>query len=209
MEKLFYDLLDKYGYQNWWPLTGKFDPFEEVCIGAVLTQNTSWKNVEKAIENLIKANLTSFERILQTDDKTLANAIRPSGFYNQKAKTLKRLAKFLLSVEKENIKREDLLSIKGIGKETADTILLYGLNKMIFVVDAYTKRLLHRLGFIDSPKIEYDTLRILIESAVPRDINVYKEFHALIVKHCKEVCKKNPDCKKCFLSNRCYNYTYG
>ncbi len=146
------------------------------------------------------------EKILEIEDKKLAKVIKPTGFYNQKTKTLKNFAKAVVNKDKNNITRNFLLSIKGIGKETADTILLYGLNKPIFVIDAYTKRLFARIGIIESEKIEYDKLRNFIESNIEKDINLYKEFHALIVKHCKDFCKKKPDCDKCFLNLKCYNF---
>ncbi len=205
---VYNELLEKYGKQNWWPLTGYFEPFEEVCIGAVLTQNTSWKNVEKALHNLINEEITSFDKIQKISQDKLAKIIRPAGFYNQKAKTLKRLANFVVNNGKENLNREKLLSIKGIGKETADTILLYGLNKPTFVIDTYTKRLLYRLGIIESEKIEYDELKKIIEENLPKDVEIYKEYHALIVEHCKEFCRKNPVCDKCYIKHKCYNYCY-
>ncbi|WP_121923690.1 endonuclease III domain-containing protein [Hydrogenothermus marinus] len=203
VKQLYETLLKNYGYQNWWPLTGKFEPFEEICIGAILTQNTNWNNVEKALNNLILNNITSFEKIEKISEENLSKLIKPSGFYNQKAKTLKRFVKKVLSIKKENIDRDFLLSIKGIGKETADTILLYGLNKPIFIVDAYTKRLFYRVGLIKNEKIDYDFLRHFIEKNIKKDTNIYKEFHALIVKHCKDMCRKNPNCENCFLNEKC------
>ena len=202
---LYKQLSSTYGKQNWWPLSGYMEKFDEVSIGAILTQNTSWKNVEKALENLVSAKILSLEDVLEIDEEFLKNLIRPAGFYNQKAKRLKNFAKSVLSVKKEKINRQFLLSINGIGKETADTILLYGLDKLTFVVDAYTKRLFYRLGVIDNEKIEYDRLKSLIEKNIPEDLEVYKEFHALIVEHCKNLCRKKPICDKCFLKDWCYN----
>ncbi len=202
---LYKQLSSTYGKQNWWPLSGYMEKFDEVSIGAILTQNTSWKNVEKALENLVSAKILSLEDVLEIDEEFFKNLIRPAGFYNQKAKRLKNFAKSVLSVKKEKINRQFLLSINGIGKETADTILLYGLDKLTFVVDAYTKRLFYRLGVIDNEKIEYDKLKSLIEKNIPEDLEVYKEFHALIVEHCKNLCRKKPICDKCFLKDWCYN----
>ena len=203
--ELYKQLSSVYGKQNWWPLSGHMDKFDEVSIGAILTQNTSWKNVEKALKNLISANVLSLGDILNTDETTLKNLIKPAGFYNLKAVRLKEFANAVKNIKKDEINREFLLSIKGIGKETADTILLYGLDKITFVVDAYTKRLFYRIGIVDSEKIDYDELKSLIESSIPRNLEIYKEFHALIVEHCKNICKKKPLCNKCFLQNQCYN----
>jgi len=208
LAKIYYELLNKYGKQNWWPLTGYFKPFDEICIGAVLTQNTNWKNVEKALNNLIKKEITSLEKIQKISENELAGIIKPAGFYNQKSKTLKRVANFVINKGMYSLDREKLISIKGIGKETADTILLYGLNKPTFVVDAYTKRFFYRLGITENEKIDYDKLKNFIEKNIPEDIEIYKEYHALIVKHCKDYCKKNPECDNCFIKYKCYNYCY-
>ncbi|WP_297889063.1 endonuclease [Sulfurihydrogenibium sp.] len=195
--QVYKELLKYYGYQNWWPVHEGQNRIVEVSVGAVLTQNTSWSNVEKSLENLISANCLNFECLVDIDLEVLKNLIKPSGFYNQKAKTLKELSKLFLS--KENIEREDLLAVKGIGKETADSILLYALDKPYFVTDSYTKRLFYRMGFIKE-KISYDELQSFITESIPKDIDIYKEFHALIVKYCKELCTKKPKCGGCFLS---------
>ncbi|RUM48577.1 MAG: endonuclease [Hydrogenothermus sp.] len=202
---LYKQLSSAYGKQNWWPLSGYMNKFDEVSIGAILTQNTSWKNVEKALENLINAKVLSLEDILNTDKDTLKTLIKPAGFYNLKIKRLKEFAKAVSKVRKEEIDRDFLLSIKGIGRETADTILIYGLDKTTFVVDAYTKRLFYRLGIINYEKIDYDELKTLIENNIPKNLEIYKEYHALIVEHCKNLCKKKPLCDKCFLKDWCYN----
>ncbi len=211
---IYHLLLKHYGPQNWWPA----DSPEEVAIGAILTQNTSWKNVEKAIKNLKKHNLISFEAIKEAPLKLLQELIKPSGFYKQKAIRLKSFVERILNTYKslnilaeEDIKtiRNFLLKINGIGKETADSIMLYALSKPIFVIDAYTTRLLERLGIsISEPKTKrYDILQKLFHDLLPQDVNLYKEFHALIVTHSKEICKKSPLCLKqnlrCPLSNLC------
>ena len=175
--------------------------FDEVSIGAILTQNTSWKNVEKALENLINAKVLSLEDILNTDDNVLKALIKPAGFYNLNAKRLKEFTKAVSKVRKKKIDRDFLLSTKGIGRETADTILLYGLDKTTFVVDAYTKRLFYRLGIINYEKIDYDELKTLIENNIPKNLEIYKEYHTLIVEHCKNLCKKRPLCDKYFLKD--------
>jgi len=197
LKDVYNKLLEKYGYQNWWPVHEGQNSIVEIAFGAVLTQNTSWKNVEKALENLIKHNMLDFEKVYCSDIEFLKELIRPAGFYNQKAKTLKAVSKLFLEKPHKDITREDLLSIKGVGKETADSILLYALNKPYFVIDAYTKRFLSRLGLV-SDKIDYDSLQSFITQNIEMDLEVYKEFHALIVKHCKELCTKKPKCEICF-----------
>ncbi|AZT91198.1 endonuclease [Caldicellulosiruptor changbaiensis] len=213
--EIFQRLYEFWGPQNWWPAETKF----EMVVGAILTQNTSWSSVEKAISNLKKANILSIEGILQTPDEILAQLIRPTGYYNQKAKRLKDFCSFLknefnfdlqklFSLEIPEL-REKLLSQKGIGYETADSIILYGAEKPIFVVDAYTKRLFFRLGLIESEKIEYNQLQSIIMENLEPQTSLFNEFHALIVKHCKEICKnKKPECKKCCLHKMCEAGTF-
>ncbi len=204
--QLYKNLLKMYGKQNWWPVSGKFkSDFDEVAIGAVLTQNTNWNNVEKALKNLIDTGKTSLEDILQSSDEELYKIIKPAGFYRQKTKTLKNLAAFIEKESVENLNRDKLLSVKGIGEETADTIALYGLNQLEFVVDKYTKRLLFRLGLLKSENEKYFNVKQLMEKNLPPDIEVYKEFHALIVEHGKRYCRKNPLCDDCPLKDKCYN----
>ena len=151
--EIYQTILKTYGKQNWWPAETPF----EVYVGAVLTQNTNWKNVEKAIENLKRENLITPEAILSCPEEKLQELIKPAGFFRQKARYLKNLCHFveknggienLKRIEMESLRKE-LLKVKGIGKETADSILLYGLNKPSFVVDAYTKRLFSRLGIVN------------------------------------------------------------
>jgi endonuclease-3 related protein len=191
-------LLKVLGPQKWWPLRGDFSPANwEICVGAVLTQNTSWKNVEKALENLEQASILSREDILKTTPETLAQTIRPAGYFNQKARKLKELASF-----NGEPTREGLLSLWGIGKETADSILLYAYNKPYFVIDAYTRRVFSRLGLIKGDE-GYDELRLLFEKSIPRDVGLYKEYHALIVNLGKNICKKEPLCGECPLSGIC------
>jgi endonuclease-3 related protein len=198
LTKIYSTLLESLGPQRWWPIRGSFSPGEwEVCLGAVLTQNTSWKNVEKALENLRASNILSKEDIIQTPQETLTKIIRPAGYFNQKARKLKELASFTGEPT-----RESLLSLWGIGKETADSILLYAYNKPYFVIDAYTRRVFSRLGLIKGDE-EYDELRLLFESSIPREVKVYKEYHALIVNLGKNVCKKEPLCEDCPVSGIC------
>ncbi|NPA13240.1 MAG: endonuclease, partial [Aquificae bacterium] len=168
--QLYKQLLDMYGKQNWWPLSGEMPKFDEVSIGAILTQNVSWGNVEKALNNLLEEGVRSLQDIKKMETDRLKVLIKPVGFYNQKAERLKGFAKAVDTVAKESINRDFLLSIKGVGRETADTILLYGLDRLSFVVDNYTKRLFYRLGIIDTQSIDYDRLKGLIEANIPADL---------------------------------------
>ena len=200
--QIFEILFDRYGEQHWWP----GETVEEIIIGAVLTQNTNWKNVEKAIGNLKDSdacNLGSI-RIMQPD--VLAELIRPAGYYNVKAKRLQAVAMGLDPKEIREIPFEEarakLLALHGVGPETADSILLYAFGKATFVVDAYTKRILFRLGIIDSGA-DYESVRSLFQDALPHDVPLYNEYHALIVRHAKEHCRVKPLCEDCALRNGC------
>lgn len=195
--KNIYDILfRKYGKQNWWPCISnkKF----EIVIGTILTQNTSWTNVEKAIVNLKRENLLDAKKIINVDVKKLANLIKPSGYYNQKAERLKIVSEFFLS--NKNPSREELLNLKGVGKETADSILLYAYNKPYFVIDAYTKRIFNRLGFDLN---DYDDFQELFHKNLEKDHRLYNEFHALILRLAKENCKVKPVCENCCLKKKC------
>ena len=196
MLKIYKELLNKYGKQGWWPLwNSKKNKFEyysgkpknssqilEICLGAILTQNTNWKNVEKALANLIKNNLININKLDKIPQNKLALLIKSSGYYKQKAKKIKNFIKFLKS--KKQITRENLLEVWGIGKETADSILLYAYNKPYFVIDSYTKRFFSKLNYCKE-NINYEELQNLITKNLPKDVNLYKEFHALIVQHSK------------------------
>ena len=201
IKNIYKILLKHYGPQHWWPVISKQNPKVEIIIGAILTQNTSWKNVEKALQNLIERNLIDFDKILNLSEEELKSYIRPAGFFNQKAKTLLRVAKFFVE-NSEPISRDALLKIKGIGKETADSILLYAYNQNLFVIDAYTRRLFYRLGLIEK-ELSYEELQHFISSNLPNNTKIYQEFHALIVIHCKDVCKKTPSCWNCVLNTHC------
>lgn len=188
--QVYNDLLKDIGPQKWWPISGKFKPPKfEVCVGAILTQNTNWKNVEKALQNLVGARKTSPESIGSCSLPVLEKLVKPSGFFRQKAKRLKEFSSFIISFGGDfykSVTREELLEIKGIGKETADSILLYACNRPFFVVDAYTRRLFSRLGIISDTE-GYDDIKNLVEKSLPRDVEIYKEFHALIVQHEKHL----------------------
>jgi endonuclease-3 related protein len=205
--QLYQLLLDFYGYQGWWPVdegyhaTKGTDPRDEIIIGAVLTQNTAWRNVEKALENLKKYGELSLEFIRRVSIKELEELIRPSGFYRLKAQRLKRIAEFFNPTDVvEKVSREELLKVKGIGKETADAILLYAGGRLSFVIDAYTKRLFKRLYSLDGG---YEDLKAYVEENIPKDLTIYKEFHALIDEHAKTYCKSTPRCGGCFLKSFC------
>ncbi|MFW6119475.1 MAG: endonuclease III domain-containing protein [Petrotogales bacterium] len=198
---LFEKLKSHYGSQHWWPAETKY----EIVVGAVLTQNTNWNNVERAINNLKQEELLSPGKILDNSSDKLKKLIRPSGFYNAKASTLRRLTYFIHNnnVNEMPMKelREQLLKIKGVGLETADSILLYAYNRPVFVIDAYTKRLAKRLKI--SSKEKYNELQEFFQNVLPEDTNLYAEFHALIVEHCKKICKKEPQCNICFMKDDC------
>ncbi len=204
IEEIFTVLLEEYGPRHWWPAPTPY----EMMVGAILTQNTTWVSVEKAIGNFY--GQLSPQLVESLSHEELASLIRPCGYFNQKANHLKHLTHWfqgygydveqIKSVENESLRRE-LLAVKGVGPETADSILLYALDKPFFIIDAYTRRLLSRLGY-EVPR-NYDSLRYRIEAVIARDIYVYGEFHALIVEHAKQRCKKSPDCEGCPLEFRC------
>ncbi len=214
---IYQTLFQQYGPQGWWSISGIYKKLKklseqekwEVIIGTILTQNTSWTNVEKALANLRKNKCLERTAILAIERETLAAYIRSAGYFNQKAERLKIVAQFftlhsfdeLEQMEKENL-RALLLSIKGIGPETADSILLYAFQKPSFVIDAYTKRILNRIG-ICKKYISYDELQKLMEKNLPQDHGLFNEYHALLVEHAKRYCKKKPNCNLCPLSKSC------
>jgi endonuclease III related protein len=221
-------LLSSFGKQGWWPLieykgtnptkTGSINGYHpgkydlpvvesqkfEICIGAILAQNTSWLNAEKAIVNLKKNKLLDAKCILNTNIKSLASAIRPAGYYNQKAKKLKIFSKFFIELNGKVPSRMELLELWGIGKETADSILLYSYKQPVFVVDSYTKRIFERLGYREA---EYDELQQLIENNLPKDYKIYNEFHALLVELAKRHCRTKPVCIGCVMEKKCKKLT--
>ncbi|AEX86417.1 putative endonuclease III-like protein [Marinitoga piezophila KA3] len=195
--------------EGWWPGENQF----EIMLGALLTQNTNWNNVVKSLENIKNKNLLYPEKLYVLDIEELQKLIKPSGFFKVKAKYVKNLLewfkKYDFSFEKlEKIDkitlRNELLSVKGIGKETADSILLYSLNKLSFVIDAYTKRMFSRLGL--NIKSDYDAYQKFFEENLPENIMIYKNYHGLIVEHSKNICKKKPLCENCIFKDLCkYN----
>ncbi|MBU1905580.1 MAG: endonuclease III domain-containing protein [Candidatus Omnitrophica bacterium] len=203
LNSLYQRLYSHFGPQDWWPADSPF----EVIIGAILTQNTNWLNVERAINNLRENKSLSFSRLSKLPLKKLASLIRPAGYYNIKAKRLKDFLIFLSQSYRANLKkmskettyplREKLLSVKGIGPETADSILLYALNKKTFVVDAYTKRILSRHGLIKQDAT-YDQVQNLFMRNLKNNVKLFNEYHALLVRLGKEYClKSKPKCKLC------------
>ena len=193
--QLFEILLEHYGPQNWWPCQSGVR--WEIITGAILTQNTAWTNVEKAIANLLAVSVMSPESALATPDDELQELIRPTGFFKQKCDYLKAMAAFMLEREEEFLRSDDvlalrkqLLAVKGVGRETADSILLYAFNKPIFVIDAYTRRIAQRHLHLDGNS-HYDTLQKIFMDALPSDVAIYNEYHALIVALCKESCHKS------------------
>ncbi|MBI2578130.1 MAG: endonuclease [Candidatus Aenigmarchaeota archaeon] len=183
-KQLYESLLAKHGPQKWWPVKHSFAPQEfEICVGAILTQNTSWRNAEKALQNLSDAKITSADKIAEMPLPKLQKLIKPSGFYRQKSKRLKNFCVFVKNFNGnfyKEVTREQLLALNGIGRETADSILLYACGRPCFVVDAYTRRMLSRLGLIGGGE-GYEEIRQLFEKALPKDVNMFREFHALIV----------------------------
>jgi len=206
MKPLLVDIYNRlyraFGPQNWWPGETSF----EMMVGAILTQNTSWRNVEKAIRNLKERKVLSCHGIHQLRKSQLAALIRPSGYFRIKAERLKEFVDFLIlnyggdlgRMRSEPLEglREKLLSVRGIGPETADSILLYGLKKPIFVVDAYTRRVLIRHRVI-SEKASYDEVQRFFMDSLPADESLFNEYHALIVRLGKTVCNKTPKCDIC------------
>jgi len=201
----YHALYDHFGNLRWWP----GDSLLEIIVGAILTQNTAWKNVGKAIANLKTAHLLSTDALLAMPESDLAELIRPSGYYNIKARRLKSFFAFLrdcfhgsLDVmfgEETLFLREKLLQVKGIGEETADSVLLYAGGKPVFVVDAYTRRVLTRHGTIRE-RISYGEIQRLFMEHLPADAPMYNQYHALLVNTGKNYCKKKPRCQECPLN---------
>lgn len=215
LNEIFQKLLNTYSYQGWWPITDYegsnptktgstqgYHPEDysfprnsserfEIIVGAVLTQNTSWPQVEKSIINLKKLiELTPFE-ILDLGEDEFKSAIRPSGYFNQKYNYLRNISQFHISLDGRTPERSELLSVKGIGPETCDSILLYAYGEKEFVVDAYTRRIFSHLGIIDE-KDSYNKIKKLFEDNFEGSVSDYQEYHALIVEHAKNFYFKKP-----------------
>lgn len=201
-QQVFDRLLSHYGPQHWWP----GDSPLEVMIGAVLVQNTNWKNVERAIENLRNAQLLDARRLLALEVEQLEDLIRPAGYFRRKAKRLRSLLEFFVEQYDASIEamraadtyvlRESLLNVHGIGPETADSILLYALEKPVMVVDTYTHRVFARHGWVDY-ETDYHGLQEQLSSELPDDAATLNEIHALLVQVGKEFCRPSPRCEGC------------
>lgn len=206
--QIYDELLERYGPQHWWPGETPF----EVCIGAILTQNTNWGNVEKAIANLKAAAVLNVTALADLQPSALAELIRPAGYFNVKADRLQQFVRFLQVQHQGSLDslfhapwqqtRTELLTVKGIGPETADSILLYAGQKPSFVVDAYTRRIFSRLGLVPE-EIGYDQLRDFFMTTLPASTAFFNEYHALIVQHGKQYCRPRPGCKGCCLARFC------
>ncbi len=205
---IYQKLFDRYGPRNWWPAESAF----EMAIGAILTQNTNWNNVEKAIANLRSADALTCRKICTIERLELEALIRPAGFFRQKAERLQLFSGHLrdryqgcldkmLRQPLEPL-REELLELKGIGPETADSMLLYAGERLSFVVDAYTGRLFSRLGLLRGDE-KYEQIRSFFMTRLPAETGLYNEYHALIVAQCKEHCRKRPLCRGCPLEKDC------
>lgn len=199
-----YDLLSAaYGRRNKWWSESK----DEIIIGAILTQNTNWLNVEKALANLRAANILSLPALAETDPSDIVQHIRPSGYHNQKSKVLVGVSQAIMSCQGSITiaeMRPWLLSLKGIGPETADSILLYAYKLPIFVIDAYTIRIFSRLGLC-AAKISYHELQAWFMQHLAEETDLYREYHALLISHAKTYCLKKPKCTGCPLATIC-NY---
>jgi endonuclease-3 related protein len=208
---VFETLLATYGPQHWWPAETPF----EVMVGAVLTQNTAWTNVERGLERLVQrlggpCNLGA-EQILALPESELAECLRPVGYFNVKARRLRSFCygyleagglEGLAALDTPALRRR-LLAVNGVGPETADDLVLYAFHRPVFVVDAYTRRLCGRLGLLDH-QAGYETIRHAFELALGPDVPLFNEYHALIVRHAKDVCRSKPRCQGCCLRNLCH-----
>jgi len=206
--EIFNRLLECFGPLHWWPADTPF----EMCVGAILTQNTAWTNVEKAIMALKRAGIMTPETLHNSYPEQLAQLIRPAGYFNVKTRRLKDFTAWLFLNHQGSLDRmfagnwqelrADLLRVRGIGPETADSILLYAGNKPTFVVDAYTRRLFRRLGLLPEAA-GYDDTRALFMKNLPEDVPLFNEYHAQIVEQCKRFCRARPLCSGCPLCISC------
>ena len=211
LREIYETLLRFFGPQHWWPAETPL----EVVIGAVLTQNTAWRNVAVAIANLKRQGLLDLEAMLASPPEEIKAAIRPSGVYNVKYERLRNVLAFMAehggiagaAARPAPALRQELLAVPGVGPETADSILLYALEKPFFVIDRYTRRLLARLGYTWAEKAPYAEVQNWFMQQLAPSITEYNEYHALIVRHGKEHCLKRPVCAGCPLGERCPSHT--
>jgi len=216
IERIYSSLYKKYGPQGWWPLlelnikgvnptkTGSMKGYHpgdysypctekqrfEICVGAILTQNTSWIQAEKSLSNLNSAKILNPKSIIEIERGKLASLIKPAGYFNQKSRKLKEFSDFYFGLKGKIPSREQLLNVWGIGEETADSMLLYAFKIPTFVVDAYTKRIFSALGIINK-NAKYSEIKPLFESSIKKNLEIYQEYHALIVEHGKRIMEKN------------------
>ena len=205
---IYHQLMARYGPQHWWPAQ---EPFE-IIVGAILTQSAAWLNVEKAIASLRAGKALSPEALRRLPLSEVASLVHPCGYYNAKALKLKSFAQWLGQYYDDNLDRlfannigqlrQQLLSIHGIGQETADSIILYAANKPIFVIDAYTRRIIDRIGLAPNGN-SYVAYQTLFVHNLPADASLFNEYHALLVCLAKNICRKRPLCQQCCLNNIC------
>jgi endonuclease-3 related protein len=202
---IYTKMFKRFGPQQWWPGETPF----EVMVGAILTQNTNWGNVEKAIRNLQHHGVLDAREMLALPPAQLAELIRPAGYFNVKTQRLRNFLSYFVETYDADVARmrkrqlselrDELLTVKGIGRETADSILLYALGKPIFVIDAYTHRVFLR-HFLITEEADYEEMQQLMMAAFPEDVPHYNEYHALLVRVGKEFCKPKPQCEHCPLN---------
>lgn len=211
-----------YGYQGWWPLfdlqgngqnptkTGSCQGYHpgdysypqneqqrfEICLGAILTQNTAWPNVEKAILGLRQNNLVAAQKILKLDQSKLGEIIKPAGYFNQKSRKLKEFSSFFMNLKGRTPERDELLSVWGVGPETVDSILLYAYQVPEFVIDAYTKRIMLNLGLVQE-KASYNEIKKIFTDSLKPDYKTFQEYHALLVEHAKQYYQKKSQYELC------------
>ncbi len=211
LQTIYNRLFVSYGPQHWWPAQDRF----EIMVGAILTQSAAWGNVEKAIANLRAAKALSPEALRRLPPAEITGLIHPCGYYNAKALKLKSLAIWLGEHCNDNLDklfdsnvdhiRQQLLSIYGIGQETADSIILYAGNKPVFVIDAYTRRIISRIGLAPN-RDSYTAYQALFMANLPPDAGLFNEYHALLVYLAKNICRPNPLCPQCCLGDMCQFY---
>lgn len=205
---LYRDLFGLYGAQGWWPANSRL----EILVGAILTQNTAWRNVEKVLDSLKRSGLLDLSKIANARLESLQAHLRPSGYYRQKSSRLRDFSRWLLdqggisglATRPTADLRSQLLAIRGIGPETADAMLLYAFERPVFVIDAYTRRIWHRMGWLDDAREPaYCDLQEAVHSKLPGDVQLFNEYHALLVVHAKTYCRVRPLCALCPLSGEC------
>lgn len=212
--KIYKLLLDRFGFLNWWPAETPF----EVVVGTILTQNVAWSNVERSISALKREGLLNLDALLNAPPQKVKRLISPSGYYNVKYNRLIMLLNFIKNELGGDIRmlrdigiteaRRRLLLVKGVGKETADSILLYAADMPVFVVDAYTRRSFYRIGVLKDRDMDYDDIQRIFMENLKRDVRLYKDYHAQIVELCKNYCKKRPLCENCPLERLCKKRIY-